>query len=79
MITFTMPKYLPCLRCGTSKIVLLISEAYPGRKLYQCECENGHSWNEWCDTPEEARNAWNERPVVVITTAQSSEDKGERE
>jgi len=55
-------KMLPCLRCGSNKIEVTSWEPGDnGRISYRCECENGHSWDEWEDTIPEAINSWNER------------------
>jgi hypothetical protein len=50
-----------CLRCGSDRIKL--EEWYCGdspKPLFRYGCESGHWWDEWCDTEEEARIAWNE-------------------
>jgi len=72
-IKIQMPKILPCLRCGTSKVGVKKryhkSLQYP--HSFNCECENGHCWDEWLDTEAEAIAAWNERPVVVMSSAET--------
>jgi hypothetical protein len=55
----------PCLRCGNIDI-----EIHPwfdvldgSETAYRCACGNGHYWDEWLNTIEDAVNAWNERPL----------------
>lgn len=66
--TITMPKILPCLRCGSDKVKVKACE-WDDSKTMRCECENGHAWDEWLDTEDQAIVAWNERPIWVMTSA----------
>ena len=53
----------PCLRCGNQDIE--VEEWYCGDNsvpFFRYGCKNGHTWDEWFDTKEEAENAWNEIP-----------------
>lgn len=69
-ITITMPRILPCLRCGSDKVDI-IKHWHIDHASYQCQCEKYHAWDEWLDTEAEAIAAWNERPIYVMTSAEA--------
>ena len=71
-ITIKMPKMLPCLRCGSN--IVEIKEWYCGdnaEPYYRCQCALEHEWDEWHDTKDKAIAAWNERPIVIMVSAET--------
>jgi hypothetical protein len=54
-------KITNCKRCGATPTI----ETYDGREYFRVKCENGHAWDEWLDTEEEAIEAWNEEPALL--------------
>jgi hypothetical protein len=49
-----------CLRCGNPSIS--VEEWYCGdnpKPYFRCQCANGHAWDEWAKTKDEAIDAWN--------------------
>lgn len=68
----------PCLRCGSSKTRLeYFSRDDDCENGCRIICENGHAWDEWLDTEEEAIAAWNEKPGIHLD-ALLAEAKGEK-
>lgn len=56
---------LPCLRCGSRVTVDVMEHPDSGKMCgVRLKCLNDHAWDEWCDSLDEAINAWNERPPV---------------
>lgn len=51
----------PCPRCGVTKFdedTLDFSDS--NTTYYRVMCINGHAWDDWSDTMEEAMDVWNE-------------------
>ena len=60
-------KALPCLRCGSNDIKCIGLEGDYSKDLYpyKMQCSNGHDWDEWCETEQEAIELWNARPPFL--------------
>ena len=60
-------KIQPCLRCGSERVEVVDWYFMDSRASYfRCECKNGHKWDEWLDTREEAIARWNDRPTSEL-------------
>lgn len=62
-----MTKPLPCPRCGGGAMLFpFVVEWYDDgshKTGYRYMCiQNGHMWHDHYNTPEDALEAWNERP-----------------
>lgn len=52
-------KLRPCPRCGSCDITLIADDESVYRAVNYV-CGNGHKWEDWHSSEEEARKAWNE-------------------
>lgn len=56
-------KITNCKRCAAIARIATYRDDCDCELYFRVECENGHAWDEWLDTEQEAVEAWNEEPA----------------